>query len=446
MPLAPGTKLGPYEILMAIGAGGMGEVYSARDTRLNREVAIKFCHEKFSDRFEREAKSIASLNHPNVCQLYDIGPNYLVMELVDGSPLKGPIPVEKALEYGRQILDALDAAHSKGITHRDLKPANILVTKSGAKLLDFGLAKQSGPLNETDVTEALTEHGAIVGTLTYMSPEQLQSKQADSRSDIFSFGLVFYEMLTGKAAFPATSAASVIAAILEHPAPSIAQVAPAALDRILALCLKKDPDERWQSARDVKSALQFAAEPSSPGRSPLANRLPWVVAALTATLAAAAIAWAVRQPVPDERTIHFQNDPPAGTQFVVGGGSAISPDGRSIAFVAVSSGAPQLWIRQMDSLAAHELADTEGAQFPFWSPDSKSLGFLAAGKLKRIDVSGGPATSIADEPLFRGGTWNEEGTIILAPSNTTGLQRVPASGGTPTPLTTLDAAAHEVSH
>ena len=206
-----GDRLGPYEILAPIGAGGMGEVYRARDTRLGRDVAIKVSNEQFTERFEREARAIAALNHPNICQLYDVGPNYLVMELIDGVPLKGPLPIEKALESAGQILDALDAAHSKGITHRDLKPANILVTKQGIKLLDFGLAKQSGPLKETDLTQALTQSGAIVGTLNYMSPEQLQSKEADPRSDIFSFGLVLYEMLTGQRAFEGSTAASVIA-------------------------------------------------------------------------------------------------------------------------------------------------------------------------------------------------------------------------------------------
>src|SRR6202521_595508 len=245
MPLTVGDKLGPYEILAPIGAGGMGEVYRARDPRLNRDVAIKVSAAQFSERFEREAKAVATLNHPHICQLYDVGPNYLVMEFIEGAPLKGPLPIEKAVEYAGQILDALDAAHRKGITHRDLKPANILVTKQGIKLLDFGLAKQAGPLQQTDatLTEALTSKGQIVGTLQYMAPEQLQGKETDARSDLFAFVCVLYEMLTGKRAFEGESAASVIAAILERqPAPLT--VAPP-LERIVRGALAKDPDQRF---------------------------------------------------------------------------------------------------------------------------------------------------------------------------------------------------------
>ena len=267
MLLAPGTQLGPYEIMVPLGAGGMGEVYRARDTRLGRDVAIKVCTERFSERFDREAHAIAALNHSNICHLYDVGLNYLVMEYLDGVPLKGPLPVKKVLEYAAQILDALDAAHGKGIVHRDLKPGNILVTKQGIKLLDFGLAKESGPSKDADVTQSITQQGQIVGTLNYMSPEQLQGKEADARGDIFSFGVVLYEMLTGKLAFGGSSAASVIAAILEREAPSIAGVAPAALDRVLRRCLAKDSEQRWQSARDLKSALELAVEPVGLARS-----------------------------------------------------------------------------------------------------------------------------------------------------------------------------------
>src|SRR6266852_6973726 len=258
MPLSAGIRLGPYEILALIGAGGMGEVWKARDTRLDRVVAIKVAQANFSERFEREARAIAALNHPHICQLYDVGPNYLVMEFVEGTPLAGPLPLEKAVEYAGQILDALDAAHCKGITHRDLKPENILVTKQGIKLLDFGLAKQTAPLRETDVTNALTQQGQIVGTLQYMSPEQLQGKEADARSDLFAFGCVRYEILTGKRAFGGQNAASVIAAILERePAPLDA--APP-LDRVVRRAMAKDPDQRFQTARDLKAALMWALE------------------------------------------------------------------------------------------------------------------------------------------------------------------------------------------
>src|ERR1700676_3991186 len=253
MPLSAGQKLGPYEILAPIGAGGMGEVYKARDTRLDRIVAIKVSKTEFSERFEREARAVAALNHPHICQLYDVGPNYLVMEYVEGALLKGPLPLEQALKYAVQICDALDAAHKKNITHRDLKPTNILITTQGIKLLDFGLAKV-GPVvrsDEATMTMALTGKGQILGTLLYMSPEQINGEEADARSDIFSFGLVLYEMLTGQRAFEGSTPASVMAAILERPAPSVSQVAPPALDRVLKRCLEKDPEDRWQTARDL---------------------------------------------------------------------------------------------------------------------------------------------------------------------------------------------------
>src|SRR5215468_4668507 len=265
MPLASGTRLGPYEILAPIGAGGMGEVYKARDARLNRTVALKIAKEQFSERFHREAEAIAALNHPRICTLYDVGPDYLVMEYVEGQPLKGPLPVERAVEYARQILDALDAAHRLGIVHRDLKPANILVTKNGVKLLDFGLAKaeraKATSASDETVTQAITQEGAILGTLQYMAPEQLQGKTADARSDLFSFGCVLYEMLTGKRAFEGASAPSVIAAVLERePAPL--EVAPP-LARVMTRCLAKDPDQRIQTARDLKTALEWAIEPQA---------------------------------------------------------------------------------------------------------------------------------------------------------------------------------------
>jgi serine/threonine protein kinase len=270
VPISAATRLGPYEVLAPLGAGGMGEVWTARDTRLDRLVAIKVLKEKFSERFEREARAVAALNHSNICTLHDVGPNYLVMEYIEGTTLKGPLPVDQALKYAAQICDALDAAHKRGITHRDLKPANILVTKAGVKLLDFGLAKirpaiQAG---EGTMTMALTGKGEILGTFQYMSPEQVTGQDAGPRSDIFSFGLVLYEMLTGKRAFEGSSPASVIAAIMERPAPSIADVVPPALDRVLQKCLAKDPDNRWQSARDLKDELEWMAsapESGSPG-------------------------------------------------------------------------------------------------------------------------------------------------------------------------------------
>src|SRR6266853_3616188 len=278
MLLAAGTRLGPYEILSPLGAGGMGEVYKARDTRLNRTVAVKVSAAQFSERFEREAKAIGALNHPNICTLHDVGPDYLVMEYIEGAPLKGPLPVDQALKYATQICDALDAAHKKGITHRDLKPANILVTKAGVKLLDFGLAKV-GPVvkaDEATMTMALTGKGEILGTLYYISPEQLNGQDAGPQSDIFSFGLVLYEMLTGKRAFEGSTPASVIGAILERPAPSIADVAPPSLDRLLKRCLAKDPDDRWQTARDLKAELEWiTSAPESGSAVPVAPTKGW---------------------------------------------------------------------------------------------------------------------------------------------------------------------------
>src|ERR1700686_3734972 len=298
MALASGDRLGKYEILALIGKGGMGEVYKARDIRLGREVAIKIAAEQFSERFEREAQAIAALNHPNICQLYDVGPNYLVMEFIEGAPLKGPLPLDQALKYAMQICDALDAAHKKGITHRDLKPASILVPKAGIKLLDFGLAKlgtsgigQVPKPDEATLTMALTGRKELVGTLYHMSPEQLQAQangeEIDARSDIFSFGLVLYEMLTGKRAFEGSSPASVIAAIMERPAPSIADAAPAALDRVLKRCLEKDPDNRWQTARDLKAELEWITSAPESGSAVRAapmkkSRIGWVAWAVAA--------------------------------------------------------------------------------------------------------------------------------------------------------------------
>jgi eukaryotic-like serine/threonine-protein kinase len=339
MPLSAGSLVGPYEILAQIGEGGMGEVYKTRDTRLDRTVAVKVSKREFSDRFEREARAVAALNHPHICTLHDVGPNYLVFEYVEGEPIKGPLPLEKTLEYAAQICDALDAAHSKKITHRDLKPANILVTKQGVKLLDFGLAKVEKPVDvgEETVTMALTSKGQILGTLLYMSPEQLQGKEADPRSDIFSFGCVLYEMLTGKRAFDGTSPASVIAAILERPAPSIAEVAPPALDRVLKRCLEKDPEYRWQTTRDLKSALdlvQFPAPAAVPA-VPTRSRLPWALAAGLA-VALGATTWALwPKPAPETRSVRFVLHPPPQNSFQSPFFSpALSPDGRYLVFSA----------------------------------------------------------------------------------------------------------------
>jgi eukaryotic-like serine/threonine-protein kinase len=344
-----GQRLGPYETLEPIGAGGMGEVWKARDTRLDRTVAIKISKEQFSERFEREARAVAALNHPHICQLYDVGPDYLVMEYVEGKPLAGPLPPEKAVEYAGQILDALDAAHQKGIAHRDLKPANILVTKQGIKLLDFGLAKQTG-LAESDetVTRALTQKGQILGTFQYMSPEQLQGKETDTRSDLFSFGCVLYEMLTGKRAFEGESAASVIAAILERePAPFEAGMP---LARVVRRSLAKDPDQRFQTARDLKASMLWAVEQAAPASPPRWSLLPWGIAAALAIMTAVALwlAWRTSSPVglPLTRlSVDLGPDAMMGTNLT----AAISPDGRRLGFSRAWS--------QWQSAACHPAAE-----------------------------------------------------------------------------------------
>src|SRR5262249_53498163 len=327
--LERGQSLGPYRIESFVAAGGMGQVYRATDTRLNREVAIKICASRFSERFAQEAKVIASLNHPHICQLYDVGPNYLVMEFVEGTPLRGSLPLRQTLEYAGQILDALDTAHRKGITHRDVKPPNILVTKQGVKLLDYRLAKRSSTIQESDATvmAGLAGKGEILGTLQYMSPEQLQGKEADARSDLFSFGCVLYEMLSGKRAFEGQSAASVIAAILERE-PASLEVAPP-LDRVIRTCLAKDPDDRFQNPRDLKRNLTWALEQPIPAK---ANRRGWMAAA-AATLVFGAFGggWAVShfRLVADNQVIRFQIAPPEGVGISGGGnlgaGFAVSP-------------------------------------------------------------------------------------------------------------------------
>jgi len=425
MPLAPGTKVGPFEISALLGTGGMGEVYRAKDTRLGRSVAIKILRPQFSadpirkQRFEREAKTISSLNHPHICVLYDVGhqdgTDYLVMECVEGETLakrleKGPLPLEQVLKYGAQITDALDKAHRSGVVHRDLKPGNLMLTPSGAKLLDFGLAKPAAPvltgatLTAATRDSAMTEEGRIVGTFQYMPPEQVEGKEVDSRSDIFSLGAVLYEMVTGKKAFEGKSQLSVASAILEkapQPMSTLKPTTPLTLDHVVGRCLAKDPEERWQSARDLKMALELAVEPhpSVPARA--AIPWPWVVSAAAVIVAVATFWSSWPQPQVEERTLQFKIEPPPDADFLLGagGGSAISPDGRTIAFVATSSGSPKLWVQALDSTVARELPGTENAQFPFWSPNSKSLGFFANGRLQRLDLAGAPRSPLPPLPM-----------------------------------------------
>ena len=393
-PLAPGTELGPYRIEKLIGAGGMGRVYRARDTRLNRTVAIKISKQGFGERFEREARTVAALNHPHICQLYDIGPNYLVMEFVEGAPLKGPLALTKAVEYAAEILDALEAAHRKGVVHRDLKPANILVSKQGVKLLDFGLAKQVPAVGiEATVTKGLTVAGSILGTVQYMSPEQLQGKPVDGRSDLFSFGCVLYEMLTGYRAFEGENPASVVAAVLERDPVPLAISPP--LDRVVERSLAKDPDKRCQTAIDLKAALESAIE-----RTPItkpATRYLWATAAALALCAAtlAVLLWAPwRKPPEPAPSYSFTIDPPdrAGSF----GGFRISPDGRKILAGMIDSSdqrAPLL--RNLESLEWRKLP-VERMGGASWSPDGREIAFVSGTRVKKMDVATGAVQTLCD--------------------------------------------------
>ncbi len=481
MTLPSGTRLGPYEILSPLGAGGMGQVYRARDTRLDRTVAIKVLPPHLADRpelrqrLEREAKAISSLNHPHICVLHDIGnqegADFLVMEYLEGETLakrleKGPLPPEQVLRYGIEIADALDKAHRQGVTHRDLKPGNImLIPRSGTKLLDFGLAKAKPAPSVSSLTAGptesspLTAEGTVVGTFQYMSPEQFEGKEADARSDIFAFGAVLYEMMTGHKAFEGKTQASVIAAILERePAPlsQLAPMAPPALERVVKTCLAKDPEERWQTAHDVKVQLQWIAEGGTSSvlgagvPAPVAARRKsrelwaWTAAGVFFAVALALGILHFREAPPDVHAVRFPVAAPEKSSL--GSSLAVSPDGRRLAFVATAEGKTLLWVRALDSLEAQPLAGTEGAGFPFWSPDSRSLGFFAEGKLKTVGASGGPTQTLANAGDARGGTWNRAGLIVYAPDITAPLYRVPAAGGTPEPATELDKTRHESSH
>jgi len=481
MALSNGTRLGPYEIIGPLGAGGMGEVYKARDTRLDRTVAIKVLPAGAGDRadlrerFEREARTVSSLNHPHICTLHDIGrhdgADYLVMEYLEGETLaerlsRGAMPLEQLLRCGVQVADALDKAHRRGVVHRDLKPANIMLTKSGAKLLDFGLAKllptePFGPAAGSSalVTQRadLTAEGAIVGTLQYMAPEQLEGKEADARADIFALGTVLYEMATGRRAFEGKSRASVIAAILTTeppPVSSMQPMAPPTLDRVVRICLAKDPDDRWQSARDLMSELRWIAEGGSqpgmaaPAMAPRrrAAWLPWSVAAAALAGLAICLPAALRQlqPAPVPQRIRFEVPAPPGT--IADYSLALSPDGTRLAFTATKDGEAALHVRRLDDIESRRLAGTEGASLPFWSPDSRWIGFFARGRLMKIDAEGRPPQPICDAVDGRGGSWGQDGTIVFAPTFTGPLMRVSSSGGKPEPVTTLEDASLESSH
>jgi Tol biopolymer transport system component/predicted Ser/Thr protein kinase len=417
--LKSGDRLGAYEVVALLGRGGMGVVYGAIDTRLNRSVAIKVVDEAFSERFQHEARAISSLNHPSVCTLYDVGANYLVMELIEGETLadrlkSGALPVDRAVDCGVQIAKALAAAHAKGVVHRDLKPANIMVTKSGVKVLDFGVAKVGVFPGET-----ATMSRVIVGTPAYMAPEQLQGGAGDARSDVFAFGLILAEMLTG--ARPAHGS-------LKFP-PQV----PARLARVIERCLSTDPDERWQAAADV--GWELTAVDTAPSTRPArASRERWIWAAAVVLLAGIAAAMRFSTPARlDPAPLRFTVPPPENGRFFADLAlvttPVISPDGRTLAFVATVENQTRIWIRPLDSDTSRVLAGTEGvAQPPFWSPDSRSLAFFAESKLKRIAIAGGPPQSICDVPAGPGsGSWGSKGDIVFGFGRE--LSRVSADGG-----------------
>ena len=494
MALTSGTRLGPYEIVEPLGAGGMGEVYRARDTRLGRDVAIKVLPAHLSanpdlkQRLEREARAISSLNHPHICTLHDVGSqdgvDFLVMEHLEGETLadrlhRGPLELDEALRIGIQIADALDKAHARGILHRDLKPANIMLTRNGPKLMDFGLAKPvpglasasgASPLTPSTPTMSvaalsgsaspLTQKGTVVGTFQYMAPEVLQGSEADARSDVFSFGCLLYEMITGRRAFEGKSQFSVLGAILDKEPEHVSVLRPTSpprLDETIKLCLAKNPEQRYGCMHDIRIQLQAleaghgvarveASKPSTPG-----SRLAWTVAGIALLLAiGAAAAYVLRAPKP-AAVVRSSILPPPGTAFVTmapaSGPPVLSPDGTKLAFIARDDkGKVLLYVRPLTSLTAKPLAGTDDSMYPFWSPDSRELAFFAGGKLKRINASGGPPQTLCDVVNGRGGTWSKDGVIVFTPSATQPLFRVPAAGGTPEPASKMDYSRNEGSH
>ena len=491
MALGPGARLGPYEIVAAIGAGGMGEVYRARDSRLARDVAIKILPSSFTNdperlaRFEQEARAAAALNHPAILAVYDIGTHdpstgsgqasapYIVSELLEGATLRerlgGALPMRRVVDYSTQIAHGLAAAHEKGIVHRDLKPENIFITADGrVKILDFGLAKLTQPEALTAGASVLptgaafnlqgigpdTLPGMVLGTLGYMAPEQVRGQAADHRADIFAFGAILYEMISGQRAFRGDTTADTMSAILAKDAPEISTTdgrIPPGLTRIVDRCLEKAPAARFQSTRDLAFALealtsQSDARPAhqptpAPSRTHILRspRIAWTISAVM-TIAAAALAFAYFRPTPapPAQSVRFQIAPPGqapAEHFV------LSPDGRMLAFVANNGGADQVWIKSMDALEAHALSGTDGAAYPFWSPDGAFIGFFSQGKLRKVATAGGPPQVLCDAASGRGGTWNRDGVILFSAGPTSPILRVAAAGGVPAPVTKLGAGA-----
>ena len=484
MMVRAGTRIGPYEILSLIGAGGMGEVYKARDARLDRCVAVKLLHAEFAERpdrrarFETEARAIAALSHTHICTLFDIGVyedrSFLVMELLEGETLddrllRGPLPPEDVLRFGAQIADALAHAHDRRVVHRDVKPSNVMITAAGAKLLDFGLARtvplagspasSAGPIPDS----TLTAEGTLVGTFQYMAPEQLEGRSVDARTDIFALGTVLYEMATGRRAFSGTSQAGLIAAILTEEAPPISSSSTTrdasplfALDRVVERCLMKKPNERWQSARDIKLELDWITRSKAP--APVSSTRPaarprealaWTLALITAVFAVALGFGAFDVDTPRDLT-RFVVAPPTGMTIGVPENRtriALSPDGRRLALVVFSGGRQQIWLRSLDAVAAEPLAATEGGESPFWSPDSRFIGFFSSadGQLKKVDVTGGPARTICAAEMEGAPVWGRDGTILFTERGR-GVFRVPADGGVPVQVTTVDESRRELNH
>lgn len=484
MTLRAGTRIGPYEVVSIVGAGGMGEVYKARDARLNRCVAVKLLHPEFAERadrrarFETEARAIAALNHPHICTLFDIGVHddrsFLVMELLEGETLddrltRGPLPPVDVLRFGAAIADALAHAHDARIVHRDVKPSNVMITATGAKLLDFGLARtlpSAGLLLSPAASipsSTLTAEGTLVGTFQYMAPEQLHGREVDARTDIFALGMLLYEMATGRKAFSGTSQANLIAEILTGQPPLISSTSTAgnspllALDRIVERCLRKNPDERWQSAREIKVELDGITRTGtsaqlSPARRITTRRreaLAWTLALIAAVVATVLGFRAPNDDIPRHLT-RFIVAPPTGTTISVAENRtriAISPDGRRLALVASTGGREQIWLRSLDSIAAKPLAGTEGGDSPFWSPDSRFIGFFSSadGQLKKVETTGGPARIICAAEMEGAPVWGRDGTILFTQRDR-GVYRVPADGGVPVQVTTVDKSKRELNH
>jgi serine/threonine protein kinase len=458
MPLSAGDRLGPYEILTPIGAGGMGEVYRAHDSRLNRDVAIKVSAAQFSERFEREAKAIAALNHPNICQIYDVGPNYLVMELIEGESPKGPLPLDAALRIAHQIADALEAAHERGITHRDLKPANIKIKPDGTvKVLDFGLAKVtttsaasgSPPQNSPTLTIGMTEAGMILGTASYMAPEQARGKDTDKRADIFAFGVVLHELITGKRLFGGEDVGEILAKVIRDE-PDLSDVPPS-VHRLLAECLQKDPRKRlrdigdvWRLLEEVPPAAISAASPPA-AAPPSKTRWLWPALAALLLLSTGGISFVhFRETPPAAAAMRFEIFPPPKTTLNT---FTISPDGRKLVFNARSNdGRSTLWLRMMDSLQVRELPGTQGATLDVaWSPDSQSVAFLAEGTVKRIDIAGGTPQTLAPYGQPASGiAWSPQDVILFSGGGI--LTRVSASGGEAVPVTALHPQHGDQAH